>query len=130
MAFKKIVLNADHLTLIKNIKFEPFVFESTENQNGRFGWGIDQYSLFGGTYVMEDIAIALDKWDKFIPGTEEDPLGRRYPKELEDYWWELYQYIFNNMEYIIDLVLQYSSNGGLTVGTYKLNGQGQWTKVD
>lgn len=129
MAFKKITLNEDHLKLISGIKVESFIFDG-KTENERFGWGIDQYSLFGGTYVMEDIALILGQWDKQIKGTEESPLGRQFPKELEDYWWELYRYIYENMEYILDLVFTYVTKGGLTVGTYKLDNNRQWSKID
>jgi hypothetical protein len=129
MAFKKITLNEDHLKLISSIKFEAFIFDG-KTENERFGWGIDQYSLFGGTYVMEDVALVLGQWDKQIKGTEESPLGRQFPKELEDYWWELYRYIYENMEYIIDLVFTYVTKGGLSVGTYKLDNNRQWSKID
>ena len=132
---KRITLNEDHIALIKNIKFVPFEFDGTDSNNDsvntirRFGWGIDQYNLFGGTYVLEDVALILGQFDKFIPGTEEDPLGRQYPKELEDYWWGLYQYIWDNMEYIISLVFWGISNGGLTAGTYKCKSEHKdWIK--
>lgn len=130
MAIKRLKLTDEHLKLIENIKFEPFMFEAND-KNGRFGWGIDQYSLFGGTYAMEDIALILGKWNEFIPGTESDPLGRRYPKEFEDHMWDLYQDIWFNMEYIIKAVLYYSNKGGLTPGTYKYNTEEQtWTKEE
>ena len=122
---KKITLNEDHIALIKNIKFEPFIFDGTDteldsvNTIRRFGWGIDQYNLFGGTFVMEDIALILGQYDKFIPGTENDNLGKQYPKELEDYWWDLYRFLCDNMTYIISLVFWGAANNGLTPGTYK-----------
>lgn len=129
MAFKKITFNEDHLKLISSIKFEAFEFDCKSDKS-RFGWGIDQYSLFGGTYVMEDVALALGHFDEYIRGTEESPLGRQYPKALEDYWWSLYQYIVDNMEYIIDLVFTFATQGGISVGTYKLDNNGKWSKVE
>lgn len=126
---KTLKLTQDHLLLIKNIKFEPFVFEATEKENGRFGWGIDQYSLFGGSYVMEDIALILGKFDEYIKGTEENPMGRQYPEELEQHMWDLYEYIYTNMADIIKLVFQFSNEGGITEGTYKLNSDGLWEKI-
>jgi len=126
---KSLVITEDMLLLIKNIKFEPFVFESTEKENGRFGWGIDQYSLFGGSYVMEDIALILGKFDEYIKGTEENPMGRQYPEELEKHMWELYEYIYTNMTDIIRLVFQFSNEGGLSEGTYRLNDNDLWEKV-
>ena len=80
---------------------------------------------------MQDIALILGKFDQFVPGTEEDPLGRQYPKELEDYWWGLYDYIYLNMEYIISLVFWSVRNGGLTPGTYKcIDTIKNWEKED
>lgn len=81
-------------------------------------WGINQWSLWGGTYVMEDIAMILGHYDEYIPGTEESPLGKQYPKELEDYWWVLYNDIANNLSDIINLVFYYTDKGGLTPGEY------------
>ena len=84
-----------------------------------YAWGINQWSLFGGTYARADIAMLIGRYQDFIPGTEESNLGKQYPKELEDYMWGLYSDISENMEYIISLVLFYLDKGGLTPGTYK-----------
>lgn len=134
---KKITLTEDHLALINNIRFEKFVFDGTDLSNDssnsikRFGWGIDQYNLFGGTFVMEDVAAIIGKADKYIPGTEYDALGKQYPKELEDYMWELYQYIWDNMEYIISLVFWGALNDGLKAGTYKCKSEYKnWERID
>lgn len=86
--------------------------------NERFGWGIDKYGMFGGSYVLEDIALLIGKWNEAIPGTELETGGRRYPQELEDYMFELYQYIVDNMVYIESLVHTFCTKGGLTPGTY------------
>ena len=94
-------------------------------------WGINQWNMFGGTFVMEDVALILGNYGDYIPGTEESPLGKQYPKELEDYMWSLYCYIYENMEYIISLVLFYMDKGGLTPGTYKCKDtEKDWTKID
>ena len=94
-------------------------------------WGINQWNLFGGTFVMEDVALILGHYGDYIPGTEESPLGKQYPKELEDYMWSLYMDIYENMEYIISLVLFYTDKGGLTPGTYKCKDtEKNWTKID
>lgn len=125
---RKLTLTDEHLKLIENIKFEPFVF-GADDKNGRFGWGIDQYSLFGGTYAMEDIALILGKWNEYIPGTENEPLGRRYPEELENHMWDLYHDIWFNMEYIIKALLYFSNKGGLSAGTYKYDTEEEtWNK--
>lgn len=130
MAFVKIKLNEEHLKLIENIKFEKFVFDM-DTRNGRYGWGIDQYSLFGGSYALEDIALILGHWDEYIRGTENDPMGRHYPEELENHMWELYHYIWDNMEHIIRLVFYFNDKGGLTTGEYKFDTNKEtWEKID
>jgi len=92
-------------------------------------WGIDQWNLFGGTFVMEDVALILGQFDKFIPGTEESPLGRQYPKELEDHFWDLYTYIWTNLTDIMRLVLYFSNRCGLSEGTYVFDTKkGIWEK--
>jgi hypothetical protein len=130
MAFVKIKLTDEHLKLIENIKFEKFVFDM-DTRNGRYGWGIDQYSLFGGSYALEDIALILGHWDEYIRGTENDPMGRHYPEELENHMWELYHYIWDNMEHIIRLVFYFNDKGGLTPGEYKFDTNNEtWEKID
>ena len=130
MAIKKLTLTEDHLELISHIKFEQFSYGEEFHIN-RLGWGIDQWSLFGGTYVLEDVALILGKYDQYIIGTEENANGRQFPKELEDYMWGLYSDIVYNMEYIMDLVLYYSNKGGLTPGVYKcVTNTMKWSKVE
>lgn len=84
-------------------------------------WGINQWNLFGGTYVMEDVALILGHYGDFIPGTEESPMGKQYPKELEDHFWELYLYIVENLTDIIKLVFQFMDCGGISAGEYKFD---------
>lgn len=130
MAIKKIELTEDHLKLISHIKFEAFTFGQEASVN-RLGWGIDQWGMFGGTYVMEDIALILGVYDKYIIGTEENANGKQFPKDLEDYMWSLYGDIVYNMEYIMDLVLYYSNKGGLTPGVYKCTTNTmEWSKEE
>lgn len=122
--FKRWGLLRDELIRLKdNLK-------TTAEKKECHAWGIDQWSLFGGTYVFEDIALILGKYDEYIKGTEEDPLGKQYPKELEDYWWGLYDYIWRNMKYIIKLVFYYCDKGGITPGEYHYDSNTtEWTKV-
>lgn len=90
------------------------------NPHSRFGWGCDQWSLFGGTYVYEDIAMILGYFDQAIENSENLATGRRFPKELEDKMYTLYEYIYENLEDIFNLILTFISKGGLTPGVYEL----------
>lgn len=126
---KKIELNEDLLKLIENIKFEAFEFNK-DSKNAHIGWGIDQYSLFGGTYCLEDTSIILGLYDKHIPGTENDALGVDFPEDIKNKLWGYYSYIWDNIEYIISLVLYYSNKGGLHPGTYKcIAEEKNWEKI-
>ena len=127
---KKITLTEDHLKLISAIKVEEFQF-GADSKNGELGWGFNQYNLFGGTYVLEDVAILLGKYDQHIVGTEEDPMGMDFPDDVKNYMWDCYSYIWENMVYIMSLVLYYSTRGGLTPGTYVCKDTvREWTKVE
>lgn len=86
----------------------------------RFGWGCDQWSLFGGTYLLEDMAMILGYFDKAIENSENFATGRRFPSELETEMYSLYDYIYENMEDILTLVFTFIGNGGLVPGTYEL----------
>lgn len=116
MAIKKITFTEDHLRLISNIKFEKFTIEQNSTAE-RLGWGIDQWNLFGGSYVLEDVSIIIGKYDQAYD--RDSATGPRFDKELEDYMWGLYEYIYENLTFIMDLVLKFSNKGGLKVGTYK-----------
>lgn len=105
--------------------------ENLSDKKECHAWGINQWNLFGGTYVMEDIALILGHYGDFIPGTEESPLGKQYPKELEDYWWGLYLYIVENLVLIMSLILNYFDKGGITPGEYKVDTKGMvWEKLN
>lgn len=84
----------------------------------RFAWGCDQWSLFGGTYLLEDIAMILGYFDQAIENSETLATGRRFPDELEEEMYSLYEFICNNMEDIFTLVLTFIGNGGLKPGKY------------
>ena len=107
---KRITLTDEHIKLIKNIKFEAFEFEDMPNKK-HIGWGIAQYSLFGGTFAMEDISRIIGIWDRHIPGTEESYLGADFPEEDKNHMWQLYNDIVDNMEYIISLLLTFGLDG-------------------
>lgn len=121
MAIKKITLTDDHLRLIKNFKFEVI-------NNGQIQ--LNQNSLYGGTFILEEIAMIIGKFDLAIKGTEDDSNGRAFPDELEEYMWSLHNYIVDNLPFIESLVHQYITEG-LTSGTYKCKTQEMyWTKIE
>jgi hypothetical protein len=87
--------------------------------------------LLGGNHMMEDMARVLGEEDSFIKGTENDPEGRSYPQEKEDHWKDVYSFVSRNLFYIMTLVLQYATKGGLTVGEYKAkNNELIWEKIN
>lgn len=90
------------------------------------GWGVNQYNLFGGTYVLEDVAKIIGRYDKYVEGTKEDPQGADFADEDKDYMWGLYSYIWENMEYIFDLLLFYCTKEPLKPGVYSLDRNGGW----
>lgn len=89
--------------------------------HSRFGWGCDQYNLFGGTYVLEDIAMIIGCFDQAIENSETLASGRRFPEELEEKMYSLYEYICDNLDDILTLAFTFIGNGGLTEGTYVLD---------
>ena len=97
------------------------------NPHSRFGWGCDQWNLFGGTYVLEDVAMILGYFDQAIENSETLVTGRRFPEELEEKMYKLYEDIYENLEDIFTLILIFLNKGGLTPGVYECLGT-VWTK--
>jgi hypothetical protein len=127
--FKSMV---NELKLSEYEKFKEYNQSILEELHGfepqsRFGWGCDQWSLFGGTYLLEDMAMILGYFDQAIEKTENLATGRRFPKELEDEMYNLYDFICTNMEDIFSLIFTFIGNGGLVPGTYECVDY-KWTK--
>lgn len=130
MALKKLKVTEDHIKLLQAVKFEEFVFDET-SRNGRIGWGIDQYSPWGGNFPIEDIALILGHWEDAIHGTENDYDGRKFPEEMHNHFFDLYEDITENFKLYLNLLVFMTDKGGLTPGTYKCNPRiGEWTKVE
>ena len=129
MAYKKIEITDEHIKLLQAMKFEEFVFDE-QSRNGRIGWGIDQYSPWGGNYPIEDIALILGHWEEAIPGSENTVEGRCFPEPLQSHLLDLYEFITENMPFLWSMVIWYSDKGGLTAGTYKCNPRYlEWQRV-
>ena len=118
---KKITLTEDMLKLISNIQYgeAPMLDEKDTRQS--IMYGIDFNALYGGS-TFEDVAIILGLYDKRIPGTEEEPLGAKFPKEIEDYMWNIHTNIVDHIEEIEQLVHWFSNKGGLKPGNYGFKG--------
>lgn len=130
MAIKKITLTEDHIKLIRALNPVKFEFDDDDSKS-RFCVGYDSYSLWGGSFLFEDIALILGFYEESLPGTQDDYTGRRYSKEREDYMLELYDFFEENLDYIESLVHQFCDKGGLTPGTYKcIDYQLNWEKID
>ena len=123
MAVLKIELTEDMLKLISNIRFQevpaPLVNDWEYEKRERIDYAIDCNSLYGGTYVFEDIAYILGRYDEHIPGTEEDPLGVQFPEDFENYMWGLHTYVTENLDAVEELVHQFCNKGGLKPGVYQ-----------
>lgn len=122
MAKIKLTLNEDHLRLIRNIYYQDFDDSKC---------GIDKYNLYGGNFLLEDVANCIGKIDQALPGTLDDYDGPKFPKELTDYMLDLHATISDNLEYIESLVHQFVVQGGLTPGTYTcIDYEKIWKKVE
>lgn len=118
MAIIRLTLTEDHLKLISHLNFGE-VPDITNEEFEHMTFGLDLNSLFGGSYALEDISYILHRYDEHIVGTENDPLGVQFPEETQAYFYELYNFILDNLKEIEELVHQFVAIGGLTPGTYK-----------
>jgi len=119
MAVLKVELTEDILKLVSNIHFQEVpLAPQPDDKRELITYGIDYGSLYGGSYVFEDISFILGRYDEHIPGTEEDPLGVQFPREFEDYMWDMHTYIIENIDAIEELVHQFCLKGGLQPGVY------------
>ena len=106
-----------------DVKFNIEIKSDLENESGTYGIRTD--SLYGGTYLYEDMALILGKQDHIIKGTEEDPEGALYDKETMEYLKELDTFITNHLKDIFDIMLRFCDEGikvGVTYWCYDYNG--------
>ena len=118
MSVLNITLTEDMLKLISCINFTEFPTEEDFENKQKVRVGIDFGSLYGGSFIFEDVSYILGIYDKHIPGTECEPMGPRFPEELEDYMWGIHSYIVEHIKDIEELVHQFIRKGGLVPGTY------------
>jgi transcription termination factor NusB len=83
---------------------------------------LSEYRL--GSHLLEDMAMILGKDKDAIDNTDDNPDGRTYPKEIEEYMLSLHKYIKENLYYFENLIQQYILNGKiLKPGTYQANSE-------
>lgn len=120
----KLTLTDEHLALISNLRMSKLPDNVETLEIAKLGFDLN--SLYGGSFVLEDISYILGCYDKHIEGTEEKAMGPEFPKELTDHMFKLHYDIMDNIENIEELVHYYSNKGGLTPGTYVCN---EWEHI-
>ena len=113
-------------------------------------YGFDMYNLWGGTYIWEQMAYILGYQNAMIPSTMEDPTGPKFYKtvwtgldengkrvvvtdkeegeklgfeeiDVLEHFKDLDSYMITNLTYIMDILLQYCTEGiqpGVTYWAY------------
>lgn len=102
MAKVKINLTEEHIKLIKEFRIERI---------DDIYIGFDTINPYGGSYLMEDLAMILGYWDKAIEGTEKDYDGRKFGIENEQKMLSIHTYLMDNMEYILSILTQFITTG-------------------
>jgi hypothetical protein len=102
MAKIKINLTEDHIKLIKEFRIENI---------DDYHVGFDSVNPYGGTYLMQDLAMILGYFDKVVEGTEKDYDGPKYGIENETIMLGLHMYIMNHLDYILSIMVQFISIG-------------------
>lgn len=108
MAKIKLTFTDEHIKLIKCLRFEKI------NENI---YGIDNYALWGGTFIYEQMAYILGYADKVIKGSECDVDGPKYPDALIAHFNDLDGFIVDNLQYIEDILHQFCDKGGIKPDT-------------
>jgi len=102
MAKIKIKLTEDHIRLIKNFRAERVNDIHT---------GVDTINPYGGSYLMEDLAMILGYWDKAVEGTESDYDGRKFGLENEQIMIDTHNYLMERMPFILTMLFQFVDEG-------------------
>jgi hypothetical protein len=102
MAKITINLTEEHIKLISQIRNERI---------DDIYIGYDTINPYGGTYLMDDLAMILGYWDKAIPGTENQYDGRKFGLENEQKMIEVHSYLMENFQFILSIVIQFVTKG-------------------
>lgn len=136
MARRKIILNEDHITLLKNMRMieinnvyeKENVFEESEKNNelvevekyikvdGKY-IGYDTFEMYDGVYRYETMALLLGKlsYDDF--NNHNPMVGLHIPEDVLNYIIELDNYIMSNF-FVIDNIIKQYLTIGLKAGIY------------
>ena len=100
----------------------PIIFLQVKHEgfDGEKKVYIDTSHVFNvGMHLLEDMAMALNIYDRAIKGTEDDPEGKAFNEEDTERMLSLHKYVVDNLYYIETLIHQFATKGGLTKGVYK-----------
>lgn len=125
---KQLEFTDDILALVSNIHFSEMPYLKDKEFPV---YAIDMNSLFGGSFILEDISRILGIYDKsVIKGTECNAMGPSFQKEDEDYMFRIATYIYDNLEDIEAILHYFSNKGGIKSGIYEYSRKtGLWTYV-
>lgn len=100
------------------IKLIPF-FNLQENDNKICIDKSHMYLL--GEHLMDDLGLILGKDKLADKASREDPDGKVFPQEIEEYMLGVHRYIVENLHLIESLIHQYVIMGGIKPGVYECN---------
>lgn len=127
MAILKLTLTHDMIMLIEHFS----ITEGAVPGSKAASFCPDTAGIYGGSYCLEDMARILGIYDMRIEGTEEDPQGVQFPKDIEDRLWDMHNYIMAHLRDIEEVLHQFCARGGLRPGTYKCKSNVRiWEKYD
>lgn len=98
----KIELTEDIITTLSHI--EPKQLDDNL-------FGVNTQDLFHSGYVKEQIAAAIGRYDERDEDTANEIGGYVFPEATEDYIWDIYEYIRDNMFWIHSIIFAFMKDG-------------------
>lgn len=124
-----LTLTEDMLSLISNIRFQEMP-DLEDPMEKKTTFSVDLYNLYGGSFLFEDIALILGRYDERMEDSENGYMGAQFSQETTDYFLELHSYITENLDKIEELIHQFVVKGGIKATTYRKDAQyGIWEEV-
>lgn len=115
----RLTLSEDVIKLIPHFNFTETPSISLMKETMFPKWGIDYNSIYGGSFLLEDLSYIFGVYDKAIPETIEDAFGPRFPEDVEERMLSAHRFILEHFKDIEDIIHQFVVKGGITAGTYK-----------